>query len=240
MIEHRAPLRATSLPVAPLPPRPIGRVADTPDQVESAAAGFAPGRPPAGGWDPWFLEHDGHLQAVARRVMGTALEADDAAQEARLACLDGLGRYGGDEAGLRAWLAVMVRNRLANQARRAAARPRSPLGAEAMAMVGPGEGPWAAHDRDLLVAAVRAALAEAKGRFPGAGYLAIVLRCGEGQSTAEVAAALGLPEDRVRDRYRRALPRFRAFLARRLGPDLLAIAGVVWVAEDSIAPEVMP
>jgi RNA polymerase sigma factor (sigma-70 family) len=162
------------------------------------------------------------LDSVARGGRRGLLEPDDACQEAWLALIIRIGRYrpgdGGPE--FPAWLAVVVRNWLASQERRAARRPRASLGREeAGALVGREEDPADTYERALARAAVRDALAEARDHLPEATYLVVVLRWIEERTTPEIAEALGMTASQVRDRHRRAVPVLRLLLSRRLGGD---------------------
>ena len=196
-------------------------------------------------WDRVYHSFGPILEAAARSGRHGLLEPDDAIQEAWLAFIVRFRMYQSADEGpeFAIWLVAVVRNRLANLERRAARRLQASLGRdEADALMGREEDPADAYERDLVQAAVRGALAEARGRLPEASYLVVVLRWIEGRTTPEIAEILGMTTSQVRDRHRRSIPVLRHLLSRHFQADRgdLATAGRDLDSLDPGAGEMMP
>lgn len=187
-----------------------------------------------------YREHHPLILSLSRAHARGRLDPEDAAQEAWLACL--ASRPAPEKAlrSLRAWLFVVIHNRLGNLRRRANRPDAMPIGLSSDLPPGREDDPAVAYRRGLLAEAIRSALGEAERRLPETTYLAVVLRWVEGRPTAEVAASLGLSEGQVRDRCRRALPELRSIFAGRLGPELLEFAGVGYPTAARAREEVRP
>jgi RNA polymerase sigma-70 factor (ECF subfamily) len=152
---------------------------------------------------------EGMVFNLAARLLGSAEEARDVAQEVFLQVYRQLGRFQG-RSSLRTWIYRIVVNRCHNRRRFWQRRRRDreePLdeqlvsGSEAASASGrSGTGPFEHVRRLELAARVQAALLEL--RFDQRAVL--VLREVEGLSSEEVASALGIPEGTVKSRLSRA------------------------------------
>jgi RNA polymerase sigma factor (sigma-70 family) len=182
------------------------------------------GSPVARMWSPdvWPVSLGASLHPRKTRI-----DPEDAAQEAWVVVLMRLpGFPGRAEGNLRAWLTVVVRNRLANLRRREAVRRQASLAPEvASLLVGHEDDPAVAFAREWIVEAVRAALEEAQSLLPEASYRVVRLKWIEGRTTLEIAEALGLSATQVRDRDRRALPVLGGLLKRRVRAELIGLFG---------------
>ena len=136
---------------------------------------------------------------VALRMLGSAAEAQDAAQEAFLRAHRGLAGFRGD-AKLSTWLyAITSRlclNRLASGERRLVRRGEETL----LRLADEGRQPDAALERSELEAALHRAIAE----LPEERRIVVVLRDLEGLSYEEIAKVLDLELGTVRSRLHRA------------------------------------
>lgn len=131
---------------------------------------------------------------VALRMLGSAADAEDAAQEAFVQAWRGLGRFRGDSA-VSTWLYRIVTNRCLNAL--AARRPTEPLDFEVPSPGGDPAGIAEQHERFGAVAGTVAAL-------PGEQRAALVLRDFEGLSYEEIAQVLGVSLAAVKGRVHRA------------------------------------
>ena len=136
---------------------------------------------------------------VALRMLGSAAEAQDAAQEAFLRAHRGLAGFRGD-AKLSTWLyAITSRlclNRLASGERRLVRHGEETL----LRLADEGRQPDAALERSELEAALHRAIAE----LPEERRIVVVLRDLEGLSYEEIAKVLDLELGTVRSRLHRA------------------------------------
>lgn len=142
------------------------------------------------------------LRALARRLLGDAELAEDLQQEVMLAALaqPANARLG------RSWLAAVARN-LAAMLRRTKSREAARL--RRLQPLAPVPSPDAlAEEAELQQRAVAAVLA-----LPQIYRDTVLLRCMRGLPVAAVAAAMGVPEETVRTRQKRALAMLRAQLA---------------------------
>ena len=166
-----------------------------------------------------LVAHAAFVRRVARRLVGTAADADDVAQDALLA----LWQRGAPQTGRRAWLTAIVRN-LARLSWRRDARRRQRERAAARHEAG------SMPDVVLARAEWHRRLAGEVAHLPEPECTAIVLRYYDGLSAAEAARRLGVTPTTIRNRCRRALSRMRAKLGERHGsawmPALLALAAM--------------
>lgn len=136
---------------------------------------------------------------VALRMLGSAAEAQDVAQEAFLRAHRGLGEFRGD-AKLSTWLyAITSRlclNRLASGERRLVRHGEETL----LRLSDPGRRPDAALERSELESALARAIAE----LPEERRIVVVLRDIEGLAYEEIAQALDVELGTVRSRLHRA------------------------------------
>jgi RNA polymerase sigma-70 factor, ECF subfamily len=167
--------------------------ADNPAFLERLRAGDARA------FEELVVAHQHRVYGVALRMLDSAAEAEEVAQEAFMRAHAGLADFRG-EARLSTWLYAIVSrlclNRLASADRRVA-RP----GDEVLLRVADGEaGPAASAERGELEAALRRAIAD----LPEERRMVVVLRDLEGLAYDEIARALGLELGTVRSRLHRA------------------------------------
>jgi RNA polymerase sigma-70 factor (ECF subfamily) len=179
--------------------------------------------------------HHGAMVRLARAFVRSEAVAEEVAQEAWLAALEGLAAFRG-EAGVRSWLLAIVANRARS---RAVAEARSvPLSALAPRDDGDGDGgpavepdrflpagdpAWPGHwsqpptpfpEARLLAAEGAARALAAIAALPARQQAVITLRDVEGLSAEEACLALGLSEENQRVLLHRARSRVRAELER--------------------------
>lgn len=151
-----------------------------------------------------LLRDAGWIQELARH-MATGADAEDLAQEALLAGLEG---PRAPVRSLRAWLAGVVRNRARQDARAAASRrAREELAARDEAL------PSSAELVERL--SVHRAVAREVAALAEPYRSTVLLRFFEGLSQSEIAARTGTPVATVNSRLTRALALLRARLAAR-------------------------
>jgi RNA polymerase sigma factor (sigma-70 family) len=169
----------------------------------------------AAAWDDFCLAYGPMVLALAAGWAG--LEPDDAGQDAWAALLDSLPDYRPDPSRgpFLAWATVVVRNALANVARRQAASDRTPPSLPGPEPVDPSE----AIERAEQVARVRRGLVAFCAESCPMACLAVVLHWYMGRTVEEVAARLGQSCGQVRGILYRVLPRLRALLADAIDPD---------------------
>jgi RNA polymerase sigma-70 factor (ECF subfamily) len=142
-----------------------------------------------------FRRHQGWAYRVAKRMLGSPSDAEDAVQESFLAAWRGLDAFRG-QASFSSWLYRIVMNRCLNQLR--SKRPVAPLNEEL---------PAASHDQpDRLTALAeqRLALSDVIDELPEDQRVCWILREGEGLSYSEIARITDFSEDAVRGKLYRA------------------------------------
>jgi RNA polymerase sigma-70 factor (ECF subfamily) len=153
----------------------------------------------------------GHLLAVARRILRDDDEARDAVQEALLAAYRALPYYQG-EARLSTWL-----HRIAVNAALMRLRSRRRRREDLMDDIGASDVPpadWAVVEDDVCERTeMRALVRGCIARLPERYRQVIVLRDLEERDTQETADALGIGADAVKMRLHRARAALRAMLA---------------------------
>ncbi|HEX5135504.1 MAG TPA: RNA polymerase sigma factor [Planctomycetota bacterium] len=149
-----------------------------------------------------LLEHDSFLRALARRLLGDDVAADDVVQEAWLVALRSAKRPEEVRAG---WLAGIVKN-LVRRARRdherRARRERTAARTDAVV----------ATDELVAERALRRRIAELVVALPDIYREPLLLRYYDGLSPRSIADRLALPGSTVRTRIQRGLARIRARL----------------------------
>ncbi|MEM7306349.1 MAG: sigma-70 family RNA polymerase sigma factor [Planctomycetota bacterium] len=185
--------------------------------------------------DPEALaEQVSWVRDLARRIAGDAHEADDLAQDAWVAVLRTRSSGGGEIRSVRSYLAGVVRN-ARRLARRGEARRREHEHRAA------GDAPLAA---DASAALERAELAKALvGRVLALEEpfrSTVLLRFGEGLSTADTAARLGVPAKTVESRARRGLARLREAWLREHGGDERSWRGALTVLAAPLGRSAAP
>lgn len=159
--------------------------------------------------DALLRRHADRVHAICRRVLGSARDADDAAQEAMIAIVRGLPRFDGRSA-FTTWAYRVATNAAFDELRRRKRRP-------ALHVV-PDEGPAAEPvdplaDRTVDAVADRMAIDEALAELAPEFREAVVLRDVGDLDYAEIADALGVPVGTVKSRIARG----RAALVQALG-----------------------
>ena len=170
--------------------------------TEASAGPPTPGRDDPGS-DAWFEEAvRGHYRlvfAVAHQVLGSAADAEDAAQEAFLRAYRARAALAGGREGLEAWLIRIARNAALDIGRKKG-RDKALRAHEAARARDPGGPPdLDSHER------LRAAIAS----LPEADAVVVTLRFVEGLSAPEIAGRIGDSAGAVRVRLHRALKRLR-------------------------------
>lgn len=168
-----------------------------PRDEEGFVARLRAGEP--GAFEELVRGYQHRVFSVALRMLGSAAEAEEVAQEVFLRVHRSVGEFRG-EAKLSTWLyAIASRlclNRLATPERRMMRRGEETL----LRLQAPTAGPGAVLERRELEAALSRAIAE----LPEDRRIVVVLRDLEGLSYEEIAAALDLEPGTVRSRLHRA------------------------------------
>jgi RNA polymerase sigma-70 factor (ECF subfamily) len=170
-----------------------GDAADAPDFLERLRAGDARA------FEELVATHQHRVFGVALRMLGSAAEAEEAAQEAFLRAHRSLPEFRG-EAKLSTWLYAIVSrlclNRLAMGDRRAVRHGEEIL----LRVADPHGGPDTGAERGEMEAALHRAIAE----LDEDRRVVVILRDLEGLSYEEIASALGIELGTVRSRLHRA------------------------------------
>jgi RNA polymerase sigma-70 factor (ECF subfamily) len=157
------------------------------------------------------------LLAVARRILRSDEEANDAVQDAFVAAWRKLASFEG-EARLSTWLHRIAVNAALMRLRSRRRRREQPIEELLPRFAEDGHHAhsvpaWTPHEAcSLERAEVRAAVRECIDRLPERYRLALVLRDVEGLDTAEAAAALGIRPDALKMRLHRARQALRTLL----------------------------
>lgn len=169
-----------------------------------------------------FVRYEGRLFGCAHRMLAPG-EVEDATQEINERILRSLPRFRGDSA-LGTWIFAIARNTCLDVRRR---RKLVAYSSDAILenFASPGE---PADVFDISILECRTALAIRD--LPEGQASVVVLRLGQGLSTAETAAHLGITEDAVKARLRRARRQLKTALAQQIvcpqcGPGAYAITG---------------
>ena len=169
-----------------------GDAADAPRFLERLRAGDAQA------FEELVASHQHRVFSVALRMLGSAAEAEEIAQEAFFRAHRSLPEFRGD-AKLSTWLYAIVSrlclNRLASGDRKAVRHGEEIL----LRVADPRGGPAAGAERGELEAALHRAIAELSEER----RVVVVLRDLEGLSYEEIAVALGIELGTVRSRLHR-------------------------------------
>jgi len=170
-----------------------GDAADAPLFLERLRAGDAQA------FEELVASHQHRVFGVALRMLGSAAEAEEIAQEAFLRAHRSLPEFRGD-ARLSTWLYAIVSrlclNRLASGDRKAVRHGEEIL----LRVADPRGGPDAGAERGELEAALHRAIAELSEER----RVVVILRDLEGLSYEDIAVALGIELGTVRSRLHRA------------------------------------
>jgi RNA polymerase sigma-70 factor (ECF subfamily) len=158
-----------------------------------------------------LARHVDRIHAICRRVIGTARDADDAAQEAMIRIVRGLDGFDGRSA-FSTWSHRVATNTALDELRRRSRRPHLQLVRDD-ATDSPADPVDDDAHRPIDAIADRAAIDEALAELPEDFRLAVVLRDVADLDYAEIATALGVPVGTVKSRIARG----RALLVEALG-----------------------
>jgi RNA polymerase sigma-70 factor (ECF subfamily) len=177
------------------------------------------------GEDAAFTElvrrESGKLRAVARRILRSDEDADDAVQDALLSAFQNLDGFEGG-ARLSTWLhritvnAALMRLRSRKRRREDAIEDLLPAFAEDGHHLGSVARLQGVAEEEILSAELSAIVRRAIDELPDSHRLVLVLRDVEGLDTAETARALGIGPDATKMRLHRARQALRTLLERRL------------------------
>jgi RNA polymerase sigma-70 factor (ECF subfamily) len=159
--------------------------------------------------------HEGAAFRVAYLLLGSASDAEDAAQEGFVRAYLALARFRAGEP-FRPWLLQVVGNEARNR-RRALGRRAGMLDRAVRAFRGEATTTAASPEAVLLAGETHAEVREALGRLRDEERLVVACRYLMELSEAETAAALGIPTGTVKSRLHRALARLRDDLS-DIGP----------------------
>lgn len=163
----------------------------------------------------------GKLLAVARRILRSEEEAQDAVQDALLSAFQNLDRFEGN-ARLSTWLhritvnSALMRLRSKKRRREDAIDELLPGFAEDGHHLAPVQGFHAGAEDEIAAAQVAGIVRAAIDELPESYRVVLVLRDIEGLDTAEAAAALGIGADATKMRLHRARQALRTLLEQRL------------------------
>lgn len=167
--------------------------------------------------------HAPRMLAVARRLLRSPDDAEDAVQEAFLSAFRALDRFEG-EARLGTWLHRITVNAALMRLRSRRRRPESSLEDLQPRFLEDGHHEvlprrWKDADRVLADRRLRERVREAIDRLPDTYRNVLLLRDIEEMDTAETAAALGISENAVKTRLHRARVALREVLDPALRED---------------------
>lgn len=163
-----------------------------------------------GAFDELIAARWPRLARLAARIVGSAAEGQDVAQQACLRAWRAAGRIEGGGEGLDRWLARATANLAVDALRRRKARPEDPAGEELAARTAAATPD---PEQAALAAELEAALQRVAADLPPRQKALFVLTRVEGYSAADAAAMLGIAPSTARN----TLFQLRATLARRLG-----------------------
>jgi RNA polymerase sigma-70 factor (ECF subfamily) len=159
--------------------------------------------------------HEAAAFRVAYLLLGSASDAEDAAQEGFVRAYLALARFRAGEP-FRPWLLQVVGNEARNR-RRALGRRAGMLDRAVRAFRGDAGATAPSPERVLLAGEAHAEVREALGRLREEERQVVACRYLMELSEAETAAALGIPPGTVKSRLHRALARLRDDLS-DIGP----------------------
>ncbi|GMR03090.1 MAG: hypothetical protein BMS9Abin20_1454 [Acidimicrobiia bacterium] len=173
-----------------------------------------------------FIRYEGRLLGCAHRMVSPG-EVEDATQEINERILKGLPRFRGD-CTVGTWIFAVARNTCLDVRRR-----RKPTTSFSEAVLENFASPNQPADAfDISILGCRTALAIRD--LPESQASVVALRLGQGLSTAETGVQLGITEDAVKARLRRARRQLQSALAQQItcslcGPGTYAVKGTTVV-----------
>ena len=215
--------------------------ADAHEALPDAALAARVAARDAGAFETLMRRHNRRLFRVARAILKSDPDAEDALQEAYLAAYRAIGGFRGDSA-LATWLTRIVINEAYARLRKAGRAAIIPL-SEAPEMSAdsddalrdPGEAP----DTAAMRAELRRLLERHIDALPEQFRTAFVLREVEELSVDEAAEALDVPAATIRTRAHRARALLRAALAREIDVATLDAFGFAGERCDRIVRSVL-
>ncbi|MCL1594150.1 MAG: sigma-70 family RNA polymerase sigma factor [Actinomycetia bacterium] len=170
-----------------------------------------------------FSRYEAKLMGCAHRMLSQS-EVEDAAQEINERILKGLPTFRGDSA-VGTWIFAVARNTCLDIRRRR--RPIAYDSADILENIPSGEQP--ADLFDISILGCRTALAVRD--LPEGQAAVLMLRLGQGLSTADTASQLGITQDSVKAKLRRARQRLTSSLTEEVacpqcGPGTYSISGI--------------
>jgi RNA polymerase sigma factor (sigma-70 family) len=161
----------------------------------------------AGAYGELVTMHQAAAFRVAYLLLGSAADAEDAAQEGFVSAYLALSRFRDGEP-FRPWLLAVVGNEARNR-RRARGRREGMLARAMGAVRGGGEATAVPPERVALAGETSAEVHEALATLDDGERLVVTCRYLLELSEAETAAALGIPAGTVKSRLHRGLRRLR-------------------------------
>jgi RNA polymerase sigma-70 factor (ECF subfamily) len=202
------------MPAEPKPaePRPVVAQADEAAYAAELRAGVA------AAFERLVRENGGRMLAVARRMLRSEADAQDAVQEAFLSAFKALPRFAGDSKPS-TWLHRILVNVCLMRIRRATRRPERSI--ESLLPTFKDDGhftsrPTAWSGRDAAGEEESAMIREAIAELPESYREVVVLRDIVGVDTAEAARHLGTSENNVKTRLHRARLALKAIVEERM------------------------
>jgi RNA polymerase sigma-70 factor (ECF subfamily) len=159
--------------------------------------------------------HNRMLYRLARSVLRSGTDAEDALQEVYLTAYRSIGQFRGDAA-LSTWLSRMVINECLARVRKSARRQNVIPLVPSADIDAPAPQDCDFPDRNLMRAQMRAIIERKLDELPQDFRSVFVLRVVEELSVEETAACLNIPEATVRTRHFRARGLLRESLAREV------------------------
>lgn len=166
-------------------------------------------------WDRFYHTCSPLLGRFALACGTPAAELDDCVQAVWLKLLRALGdfHYEPLRGQFRSWLFTLVHTEVIDRARRRKRQAAERIDAGTAATLRSQEvDPASAYERQVQQQSVRRALTQLQRRVSRRSYRVLYLRSIEGQSVAEVAAALGLTPAQVRYRHHRMKRKIRSLI----------------------------
>jgi len=163
-------------------------------------------------WENFFVIHEPLIRKVIKHCADCHEDLEDLAQEVWRILVLKLPKlnYDPDRGPLRAWVIVVARRAARREARRLSRTRVDALTPElAEVLLDPGMDPITRCEQEQERQWVRSILETLGAKLSESSRRITVLHWIDGQSVTEIAASLGLSEDRVRMRLHRALRKLR-------------------------------
>src|SRR5689334_3964727 len=187
---------------------------DDVDLVRRAKSGDYPA------FEALVSKYEQPMYALARRIVGSAEDAEDVVQDAFSSVVQHLPEFRGDSS-FHTWLSRIATNQALKVLRKRRGLSTVPLDEESTALPRPEYiAPWAKDPEEAArTPSIRALIEEALKELDEKYRLAFVLRDLEGLSTEAAAQTLGITESNLKVRLLRARLQLRERLTRALGDE---------------------